>query len=253
MDPLISSSLISAGSSLLGKLFGGSKGPSPKDQADFQNVMIQNNMKSLMEGAKSLGIHPTVALGLNPGVGGMSFDVGARDRSTTGDMLNEMGQNLAGAVGRMQSADQKAVAAATTKLTLERGELENELLRTQIAQARATPVPGISNNNNQMIAGQADTGANYIATQLTKHENSEGKEAGTPSSWTTVQTKTGPMMVPSQDFQDRAEDIPLIGWEWLLRNKAPYIVEALRHVMPSKYEMSDWQRRNLQREPYGRR
>lgn len=231
MDPLITSSLISAGSSLLGGLFGKKdKGPSVEDQLMTQRGSIFNTMKSTLDAAKEYGVHPLVALGLNPGAGGASISLGdnSSSRSTAGDLINEMGQNIAGAVGRMQSPDEKGVQQIVQRQAVEKGELENELLKTQIAQMRANITPGIANTNSgQMIPGQADTTATYGPNTLVAHESADGKEGGTPSSWTVVNTKTGPMVVPSKDFQDRAEDIPFVGWEWMIRNKAPELAEML--------------------------
>lgn len=217
-DP--TSALISFGSNLVGGLLGKKKkGPSIEDQVKAQGLSINRYWESTMENAAKWGVHPTVALGVNPAMGGMSFSTGD-DGPDVGAAVADLGQNIASAYDRQQSPEQRLTAQVMSRQMVERGELENELLKTQIAQARSAMSPPVAvSNNHEMIAGQGDTGAEYLANQLVKHENASGKEAGTPAAWTTVMTPSGPMTIPSKDFQDRAEDIPFVGWEWLLKNR----------------------------------
>lgn len=232
MDPVTAGTVISTGAQFLGGLFGKKKkGPTAADQLNIQANSIRNNMAATMQAAKENGVHPLVALGMPPS-GGPSFSVGGEDNSAVGDMISDVGQNIGSAVARSQSPEQRLTQSVISKQAVERGDLENELLKTQIASMRASMSPAIPTSNaGEMIAGQADSGTDYLNNQLIKHENSEGKEAGSPSSWTTVKTKSGlDIMLPSKDFQDRAEDIPLIGWEWLLKNRAPELVRVLREM-----------------------
>lgn len=251
MDPLVTSTLISTGSQLLGGLLGKKKrGPSLQDQLSAQGQEIMNRFGYTMQAAKDFGIHPTVALGLNPGAGGMNVQLGDNSGSDpkAASLVRDIGQDVASAAARMQTPDQKMFTQVAQRQALERGDLENELLKTQIAQGRASITPGIANTNaGEMIAGQGDTGAAYLANQLVKHESADGKEGGTPASWTTVMTKMGPMTIPSKDFQDRAEDIPGVGWEWIVRNKLPEILESLKRSMTKPGTMGEYVYRKYKR------
>lgn len=91
-----------------------------------------------VEDAKRSGLHPLAALGAQLS-GGSPVSVGSADLkldAPTRD-LGDMGQNISRAVSALGTADEKgdATAAKIAALQVERGELENSLLKTQIMKA----------------------------------------------------------------------------------------------------------------------
>ena len=171
--PAIATAALTSGASslasgLVSSIFGKkSKGPSVQEQIIAQgNSAFEQNYKG-MEGrlkaatvfGKQYGIHPLAALGI-PTTGGTipQYD--------TGDI---QGQNLGRAVG---AAIEGYKNHAMEKLQLERAELENDLLRSQI-----------SNVNNQPgdppapVAGKVE-GVPHRETS--KRPNDSGVAAGLP-------------------------------------------------------------------------
>lgn len=149
------SSIVSAGSSILGALGGFGKkkrGPSPQEQVNAQVLLEQTMMRNrpswAVEGAKAAGIHPLVALGMSPYQGGASIQVG--DQGDNGSVLTDLasaGQDVSRAIAAYQTKEQRQVTEAMTALQLERAGLENELLRSQIAGSRAQLAPAILSDN----------------------------------------------------------------------------------------------------------
>lgn len=154
MDPLVTSSLISAGSSILGGLFGGKqkRGPSPQEQVNAQalleQTMLRNRPSWAVEGAKAAGIHPLVALGMSPYQGGASIMAGdtGSGKDVFGALANA-GQDVSRAVAAYQTKEQRDMNKSLAALQLERAGLENELLRSQIAGQRAQLAPAIPSDN----------------------------------------------------------------------------------------------------------
>lgn len=119
-------SLISAGSSLLGGLFGQSQADK---QAKLQKEFAQKGIQWKVADAKAAGIHPLAALGAQ---------TTSYAPTSVGDLgLSSMGQDIGRAVDSARSATGKVGAHNTmTKLAVERSGLENELLKTKIASER---------------------------------------------------------------------------------------------------------------------
>lgn len=146
MDPLITSALVQTGGSLLSGLLGGKKkrGPSFQDQLAMNGMMIDNTMGSTMAAAEKHGVHPLYALGapLSPSI---NFTAGGDDREPRMNRMAgaaaDMGQNIGRAIYARGTPEERAFAKITAQQALERGHLENELLKSQIAQIR-TSGPG---------------------------------------------------------------------------------------------------------------
>ena len=117
-------------SKVLGSVFGGSKGPSFRQQlnnartAQHKNIMGQ--FASTMKAAKVNKIHPLVALGIQPSSGGV-----------VGNFQNDMpGQNISRAIGATVSGFKEK---QMEDLAIERANLENDLLRAQISDINSSP------------------------------------------------------------------------------------------------------------------
>lgn len=119
-------SLISAGSKLIGGLFGSREA---EEQADLQKKFAQNAIQWKVADARKAGISPLYALGAQtvsyqPNLvgGGMSTAV------------SDMGQDISRAVEAVSSAGERTFNKTLSALQLERAGLENDLLRSQIAK-----------------------------------------------------------------------------------------------------------------------
>lgn len=125
MDPLIGSALISAGSSLIGGLLGGSDGPDHLSKRTYQ--ANYNSITGKVAAAKASGISPLYALGaptMSPAV-----STGESSSRRMGETLASMGQDVSRAVAAQQTTAQRALQ----DLTLQKAALENDWLRAQIA------------------------------------------------------------------------------------------------------------------------
>lgn len=141
--------------SLISSAFGGGdKGPGLKTQLNLQHNALRRQTERypswLVKGAKDAGLHPLAALGISP-TSGPSFSLNT-------DVGSSMGQNIGRAVRAAFTSKQSE--ADLEKLTLERAQLENDLLRAQISninfQPGTPPVKVISDEN--LPAFQPDPG-----------------------------------------------------------------------------------------------
>lgn len=164
MDPLVTSSLISAGTSLLGGLFGGGQSNNKArklgieqltDQRRSQEILDRERPTWVADGARKAGISPLVAMGMQPvSVGGVSVGGDGGD-SHRGQMLADMGQNLGRAAEAYLTQDQRAQQKVVDRLALERAGLENDLLRSQISAVnRTAATPGLPSPSSQVLPGQ---------------------------------------------------------------------------------------------------
>lgn len=216
IDDMAAASLVNTGVSALGGLFG-KKGPSLKSlnkqaevQYNWQRKLNQTALQDRVADANAAGIHPLYAIGGNVNAGGISMPVG--DQSD-GDRFSEMGQNIERAITAYATKDERALMRESSMLDLERKQLENEVLRNQAAGSKMALL-------NQAGTPPPNQSVIYKPNELAVHENDKGKEGGTVAGWTEVINRDGSISIlPSKDFQDRGEDIPYVGWEWLYKNK----------------------------------
>lgn len=144
----------------IGGIFGGGGGvgkanrlaeETEKRQQALAYQTAENMPSYLRAGAEKAGYHPLAVLGLNPSVGGSSVSVGGgSDRNIISDM-GDMGQNIGRAIHAMGTKEDRAMAAVAATQALERGHLENELLKSQIAQIRTTSIPNFPNGNHPVM------------------------------------------------------------------------------------------------------
>lgn len=141
---------ISAGGSLLGG-FLNNKAASDESQKnwDRQKTAMKNQIQWKVQDAEKAGIHPLAALGVNPASApgaAQVFDNGI------GNAASALGE----AVERSMDPMQKG-ALAMQRIQLERGTLDNELVRGQIASQRMKNIqqstPGVvsTTGNNVLV------------------------------------------------------------------------------------------------------
>lgn len=249
--------LIGAASSLVGGLMGQNsqrEAQAAQERMAAQNIALQkefaqSGIQWKVADAKAAGVHPLYALGANT----TSFSpvsVGSSPRSPLGEGIAAAGQDFSRAMGATSSSTTRIISG----LTVERGMLENELLRTQIAKARqqiGPPVP-TANSNPWAIPGQGDSIPNINWADLVKqkpHEvtptafNAPSQEPGPmPSAGYALSPSGGYMPVPSKDYKDRAEDMGPLPWLWFIQNYvAPNF--GLNHNPPKNVPLGpgeDW-------------
>jgi len=120
---------IGAVGSIAGGILGNSAAKEASDQAwKRQKKVLQNQVQWRVADTVAAGLHPLAALGVNPASGpapAQVFDSG----------LGQAADTIGQAVSKYQSPETK-MATQVALLQLERGKLENDLLRTQIASQR---------------------------------------------------------------------------------------------------------------------
>lgn len=146
-------SIIGAGSSLVGGLLGNS---SANAAMDLQKKAMQKGIQWKVADAKAAGIHPLFALGA-------STSMPSAVISPLGESVAAAGQDISRAVDAMSDSREKAssMSKALGALQLERGALENEMLRSQIRRLNAPGSPPASpeSGDTAIVPGQGDSRA----------------------------------------------------------------------------------------------
>lgn len=238
-------SLIGAGAKLIPGLFG--DGSDRKSEAQFNaNYELQQRMaehgtliraRDVMDAYRETGIHPLSLLGVNPASASPVGMVGGSSGGNWRKGIADAGQDIGRAVSA--TADQ-GTRNALAKLSLERGGLENELLRVQIANqvqnlergtAQVGPaMPGTT--NKWLVDGQGDTntelrspvarGPLIVDKPLEREASDPGRAHQTPGAIPSLQwSKTsdgGYTPVMSKDYKERTEDQFLPGLKHFYSN-----------------------------------
>lgn len=228
--------LIGAGASLLGGLINkSSSDASNKQQMALaqQNIALQrefaqNGIQWKAADAAKAGIHPLYALGANT-VSFSPVSVGSTADTSMGNAVASAGQDISRAMAASSSEKTRATAALTA-LQLERGALENELLRSQIARMKGQigpgmPIPGQTNSvipgqgNSQLTSANAMPGVEVQPSKITvEAPGTPHQEAGVLPDVGYARTPTGYAPIPSKDVKERVEDQFIPETMWALRN-----------------------------------
>lgn len=183
--PLIGAAIGAAGR-ITGGIISGNQASDAANKAwDRQKAVLQRQVTWRVRDAVRAGIHPLAALGLNPASGPPMASIGTDWASN----LGEAGQDL-GRAAEAALTPEDQTTAQLTRLAVERGTLENELLRTQIASQRmrnmqqATPgVPrpgrptGLVHPDGSMVAGDNGMGSKAF---LLSSDPATGFKTGMP-------------------------------------------------------------------------
>ena len=200
-----------------------------REQAAMQKEFAQSGIQWRVEDAKKAGIHPVYALG---GSGASYSPVSANFTADTsvGSALAQAGQDISSSIHKTQTAGDRADAftIASQKLALEKGGLENELLRAEIAsktgRLRQSLGPSFPTVGNPfLIPGQADSGLDPIKNaQLERIPGRADAPHAEPGAVTDVgYARTaggGYAAVPSKDVKERIEDNLVQELMWAFRN-----------------------------------
>lgn len=156
--------LLSAGTSLLGGLLGKSSTDKANEinqqnalrQEALQREFAQSGIQWKVEDAKKAGVHPLYALGAQT-TSYSPVSVGAVGDNSLASGVASAGQDLSRAIAATSSKPTRTAAIAEA-LTLEKGALENDLLRAQIAKLKGQvgpPMPTLT--DAAAIPGQPAT------------------------------------------------------------------------------------------------
>ncbi|UOF81632.1 minor capsid protein [Microviridae sp.] len=199
MDPFVTGSLISAGSSLLGGLFGG--GSSAKKQMrmqyDYQRKLNQTAVQDRVADATAAGVHPLYALGASLNPGGVSMP---NEGPSLGDRLSDMGQNIGRAVMARQSKSERLLALKSAELDLEGKSLDNQVKRAQIASLMRSPSmpPATSVQGNGQV---------YVTDKGVMPSDNAGTELGEEPALKYVNLPgIGPVRVKGTSTEEALED-----------------------------------------------
>ncbi|QXP44186.1 MAG: DNA pilot protein [Arizlama microvirus] len=202
--------LLGGGLKLAGSLIGQSK------EQKLQKQFAKNAIQWKVQDAEAAGIHPLYALGANT-VSYAPMGLG----SQLGDIGGEMGQDISRAIAAPQDSKERAsdYTRSLQALQLERGSLENELLRGQIRNVNAAGSPPVSPDvkSTEIIDGQGDTRAPVSAFGVT--------------------VKPRASETPAQDLENEyGEASDFVGGARLLRDADAPVTAAMKNYFWSQWE-----------------
>lgn len=189
---------------------------------EFQRAAMQYGIRWRVDDAKAAGIHPLFALGaptFNPSPTSLMSDGGHQD--LTPQYLRDMGQGVERAIHSTLTPQERTVTQTLQAQSVERGQLQNELLRTQIASQRArlsqeqVGPAGPSAVPVGVIGGQADMGPHRIQPAEIEGSNRLGTAAAGPARNDTVFTATPTGLSPSPNPK-LINDTDVLNPEYLL-------------------------------------
>lgn len=246
VDPFFGS-VLAAGTNLLGGLIGGGAKEAANKQQEAQfdyNARQQMafatrgltwRAEDAMEAYKRTGIHPLAMLGVSGPTYSPTFT--AFDSSNpVGEGVARAGQDISRSINATADRELRGAALklqeAALNTSAERGQLENELLKTRIASERmrlaqqsgpAMPKPGAS-----------ETDINF-----------PGVEKQIIPDVTVVRTpRGGYVVVPGKEVQSRMEEMFGLGPEWFSRNRAwlatPEAREWVQKFLPKPPSNQEW-------------
>lgn len=168
-------SLIGAGSSLLGGLLSGDRqDKNAQAQLQAQREFAQNGIQWKVNDAKAAGISPYYALGASTA----SYSPVSIGEGGIGKGLSDASQDLGrAAAASMTKEDRDDVAKKAASLDLTNKDLQNELLKTQIAKMRgqigpAMPKLGKAGQPGQpLIDGQPATETTTVSGAPVKNDD----------------------------------------------------------------------------------
>lgn len=197
------------------------------ENMQMQERFAQSGIRWRVQDAMEAGLHPLYALGGQPisyspvsvGGGGMT-PMGAPTLSadkSMGQALANMGQDVGRAINATRTTEERATAGAMATLGLERANLENDLLRAQIAKINASPNPAFPGTKSKTIPGQGDDPYIEVKPMEQTPTRAAGGEPGGNPDVGFAEGPDGAMYpVPGKNVKERIEDtlIPELMWAW---------------------------------------
>lgn len=229
--------LIGAGASLIGGFLNKSSADATREQQlqlahenmAMQKEFAQNGLTWKIDDAirNADKIHPIYSMG-SAGASFSPVSTNFQNDSSMGNAVASAGQDIGRAVNATATQPQRlnAYQEAAQQISLEKGTLENELLKTQLASQQgrlrqnATP-PFPMAGNQYLVDGQTQSGGAFKDKQADRVPSAPGaphQEGGAISDVGYARTPTGYSPIPSKDVKERIEDMPIQELIWALRN-----------------------------------
>ena len=133
------------------------------------------------------------------------------------------------------------------ELAVEKGQLENQLLKAQVRHAQNPPLP-----SNSQLGGLSGQGNSYLVEEPTRKAHSSvgapERQFGAVTDYGFARTRKGLAIVPSEKIKERIEDQMVPELMWALRNqvvplfKAPRKPSLKEFPLPKGYDW-EWFRR----------
>lgn len=205
-------SLIGAAGSLIGGLFG--KKSAEKQAAQnikMQKQFAQQGIQWKVEDAKKAGIHPLYALGAQT----HSFSPVSVGDPLPG-AIADMGQNIGRAVDSGRTTNER-FATRLGELSVQRAELENTKLASEIALLQQPGTAPAPLTENPIVPGQAVT--HTKPDQSVVLTGNPSQDPAINPELTLIRTKNGYSPAPSENFKKLTEDNLLLEVPWSLRNQ----------------------------------
>lgn len=212
----------------IGGIAGSFLGKSSADKnIELQKQFAKNGIQWKVEDAKKAGIHPLAALGAQT----HSFaPVSIGDPVSA---LGNAGQSLDRAIESTSSQTTRATSYDTQlrTLQLERGQLENEILRADLASKNALRLqagrsPGIpTNTHDQALVGHPDLPSvpgivtDNAMPRIAPNSSSPHAEPGAVTDTGYARTQHGWFPLYSKDAKERLEDDTIGELQWAFRNR----------------------------------
>lgn len=239
MDPILGAALISGGAKLIpdiAQLFG--SGADRKAEAQFNaNFELQQRLaehgtliraRDVMRAYGETGLHPLALLGMNPASASAVASMGFESKRGFGSGIAGMGQDIGRAVAASADRDERK---ASQSILVERGQLENDLLRVRTAREvqalerdaqLGPPMPG----SRVAVPGQGDA-------NLPPHV--ENKNVLPSIAYAKV-ADGGLAVIPAKQFQERTEDYSYMPLMWVVRELALPHARARQYPPPASVE-----------------
>lgn len=203
-----------------------------------QREFAQKGIRWRVADAQAAGVHPLYALGANlPTYSPSPIAVGAN--TALGDGIMSMGQDIGRAVDAQRTSDEK-FQARINELAIERGELENAVLRSQLGRLDMLSNPAMQpsykpSHSGHLLDGQGNSalysampgaggsasGPGYeVVPNLVPATTEPGgnQAAGAVPEITWMRTPTGMQAVPNRDALEDADVGNPSALMWYFRN-----------------------------------
>ncbi len=187
----------------------------------YQKEFAQSGIQWRVKDAQDAGIHPLYSLGASiPTFSPVSQNQVAPSGLSRG--VERAGQDISRAVAATSTETQRYTSARLSELAVQRGQLENDLLRLQIRRQTSQVGPSFPSPSaapNLVIPGQGDARINDSRMDRTiPHAAVTSQEPGAVTDRGHLWTGSGYAPAPSLDAKERIEDQILPEAAWAFRN-----------------------------------
>ena len=228
MDPYVTGSLISAGASLLGGSRRKSTGVRRRDlkkqyhaQRDFQPETERAIMAGRLANAEEFGIHPLVAMGIDPAAGGgFAGQVGMMDENPIGDVISQLGRDIGQGYANKKAND---LANQETQARIDLLKAQANDLGQKPPQVGVQDMPGVTvppgvdpedKESRKAIAFPLKVEPNTVTAPISP--GNPGQRAGSEPGWGYKDLSLGgfdlKLNIPFDDVQELLSIESILWW-----------------------------------------